>query len=301
LKQEHTFQTICLKLCSNLLNNIITFVEHRNLPMSDNYYEINAENLSHFKAEARKAFAAICNNFGLQEENSILSDTANLFQLTFSNSKIRIVVEGINWGMNTAVYLGRNETSGALYHIHQLIKERTPDKPVTGNQTDQLYGYADYLVTNAADILQGDSSFFNRQEALQKQEKEDALKNLQVEATRKLAEGYIKIDTSYGETIWRKPRPSLAAFKLIKDKFPNCIEVIFNESDILSGGNAPTVITGWKAELDSTVIKDAVICEVSTDKVSMEVIAPKTGRLAWLLEEGIELKASTCIALIVSP
>lgn len=267
--------------------------------MSDNYYEIHAENLSHFKQEARKAFTAICNSFGLQEENSILSDTANLFQLTFSNSKIRIVVEGVNWGMNTAVHLGLNETGSALYSIHQLIKERKPENPVTGNQTDQLYGYAHYLLTNAVDILRGNTTFFNKQEALKKQEKEEIRKTLQAEAARKLAEGYTKIDTPYGETIWRKPRPSLSTWKIIKDKYPNSIEVIFNESDILSGGSAPTVITAWKAELDSTVRKDAVICEISTDKVSMDVIAPKTGQLVWLLEEGIELKASTCIALIV--
>jgi hypothetical protein len=267
--------------------------------MSDNYYEIYAENLSHFKAEARKAFAAICNNFGLQEENRILSDTANLFQLTFSNSKMRIVAEGVNWGMNTAVYLGINQAGCALYGIHQLIKERTPEKPVTGNQTDQLYGYAHYLLANAADILQGDTSFFNRQEALKKQEKEEAFRTLQAEAARKLAEGYIKIETSYGETIWRKPRPSLSTYKIIKDQFPNSVEVIFNETDILSGGNAPTVITGWKVELSSTIKKDTVLCEVSTDKVSMEVIAPRTGQLVWLLEEGIPLNGSACIALIV--
>lgn len=269
--------------------------------MTDNYYEIYAENLSHFKTEARKAFAAVCNSFGLREENITLSDTANLFQLTFSNSTTRIIVEGINWGMNTTVHLGINEAGAALHPIHQLIKERTPEKPIAGNQTDQLYGYAHYLLAYATDILQGDTSFFNRQEALKKQQKEDALKTLQAEAVRKLAEGYIKIETSYGETVWRKPRPSLSAFRIMKDKFPNSAEVIFNETDLLSAGSYPTIITDWKAELDCTVIKDTVICEVSTDKVSMEVIAPRTGKLVWLLEEGIELKAPTCIALIVPP
>lgn len=266
--------------------------------MSDNYYEIYAENLSHFKQEARKAFAPICTNFGFQEENVTLSDTANLFQLTFFNSKIRIIVEGINWGMNTAVHIGINETGAALYSIHQLIKERKPVKPVTGSQVDQLYGYAHYLLSNAADILHGDTTFFNQQEVIKKQQKEEALKIQQAEAARKLAEGYIKIETAYTETIWRKPRPSLSTFKIAKDKFPNSIEVIFNESDLLSGG-APTVITDWKVELHATVNKDEVICEVSTDKVSMEVIAPQTGKLVWLLEEGIALHTSTCIALIV--
>jgi hypothetical protein len=267
--------------------------------MSDNYYEIYAENLAHFREEAVKAFASLCNQFGLQRENVILSATANLLQETFSGSKVRVVVEGINWGMNTAVYLGINEPGSPLYSIHQLIKERQPVQPITGSQTDQLYGYAHYLMTYAADILQGNTRFFNRQDELKKKEKEEALKILHAEIKRKLAAGYTKIDTSYGETIWRKPRPSLLTYKIIKDKFPNSIEVVFNESDILSGGNAATVITDWKVELDCNVTKDAVLCEVSTDKVSMEVIAPQTGKLVWLLEEGIALNASTCIALIL--
>lgn len=267
--------------------------------MSDNYYEIHAENLVHFKQEAGKAFAAICNRFSLQKEDVMLSSTANLFQETFSGSKVRVVVEGINWGMNTTIYLGINEPGSALYSIHQLIKERPSEKPVTGNQVDQLYGYAQYLMTYASDILQGDTSFFKQQDELKQKEKEETLKAIQAETTRKLAAGYTKIDTSYGETIWRKPRPSLSTFKIIKEKNPSAIEVIFNESDILSGGNAPTVITDWKVDLDSTITKDAVICEVSTDKVSMEVVAPQTGKLVWLLEEGIALNTSTCIALIV--
>jgi hypothetical protein len=267
--------------------------------MSDNYYEIHAENLALFKQEAGKAFADICNKFGLQAEDVVSSDTANLFQVTFSGSKVRVVVEGINWGMNTGVYLGMNKPGCTLYSIHQLIKERQPEQPVTGSQTDQLYGYAQYLVAYATDILQGDTSFFNRQDELKKKAQEEELKTLQTETAGKLAEGYTKIDTSYGETIWRKPRPTLSTYTIIKDKFPNSIEVTFNESDILSGGNTPTVITGWKVELDSTITKDTVICEVSTDKVSMEVVAPQTGKLVWLLEEGIALNTSTCIALIV--
>ncbi|MNR31108.1 branched-chain alpha-keto acid dehydrogenase subunit E2 [compost metagenome] len=48
-------------------------------------------------------------------------------------------------------------------------------------------------------------------------------------------------------------------------------------------------------------MKDEVICEISTDKVSVEIVSPHTGRLIWLLEEGVAFKHSTCIALIDSP
>ena len=268
--------------------------------MSDNYYEIHAENLAHFKAEAGKAFAAICNQFGLQREEVMLSATANLFQETFSGSKVRVVVEGINWGMNTTVYLGMNEPGSALYSIHQLIKERTPEKPITGNQAEQLYGYASYLITYAADILQGDSSFFNREEEIKKQTEEEALKTQQAEEAKMLAEGYIKLDTTdYGDPIWRKHRPSLAPYNAIKEQFPNSIEVIFNDNEVLSAGTVPAVIFSWDAELNATVKKDAVIGLISTDKVCIDIIAPQTGKLVWLLEEGIALNASTCIALIV--
>lgn len=309
MKQKHSFQTICLKLCSRL-SNIIVYPRFQLLQclysygiqqhMSDNYYDIYAENLTHFKAEAGKAFAAICNRFGLQKEDVILSATANLFQETFSGNKVRLVVEGINWGMNIAVYLGMNESGSALYSIHQLIKERPAEKPVTGSQTDQLYGYAQYLMTYATDILQGDTSFFNRQEEIRKQAEEEALKTRQAKEARMLAEGYIKLDTiDYGDPIWRKHRPSLGSYNTIKAQFPDSIEVIFNDKEILSSGTIPAVIFSWDVELDATVKKNAVIGLISTDMVCIDILAPQTGKLVWLQEEGIALNAPTCIALIV--
>lgn len=262
------------------------------------YYELNADALHHFKNEARKAFAAICRDFGLQEENVILADTDNLFQVTFSNSKIRIVVEGINWGMNTDVYLGINARGSHLYSILQLIKERKPGIPVAGNQIEQLYGYSQYLMTYAADILQGETTFFSQRDAVIKQEKENAWRAMQTESARKLSEGYIKIDTSFGESIWRKPRPLLSTYSSMKDKFPRSVEVVLNEGEIVSYGQIEAIINDWKIELNEIVTKGEIICEITTEKVSVEIVAPQTGRLVWLLEEGIAIKLSTCIALL---
>jgi hypothetical protein len=263
-----------------------------------NYYELHADALHYFTNEARKAFAGICSSFGLHEENVILTDIDNLFQVTFSNSKIRIVVEGINWGMNTDIRFGENTRDHALYSILQLIKERKPEIPIIGNQIEQLYGYAHYLMTYAADILQGETPFFNQQDVLKKQERENALKITQAESAKKISEGYMKIDTPFGETIWRKPRPLLSTFSSIKDKFPHSLEVVLNEGEILSYSQSEPIITSWKIELDEIVRKYEVICEISTDKVSVEIAAPQTGRLLWLLEEGVALKSSTCIALL---
>lgn len=265
------------------------------------YYELYADELRYFKDEARKAFATICSSFGLQEEHVILRDTDNLFQVTFSNRKIRILVEGINWGMNTNIHFGINKRDGNLYSILQLTRERKPEIPVSGNQIDQLFGYSHYLMTQATDILQGDTTFFNQQEALLKQEKERARKAIQAESDIKLSKGYLRIDTPFGESIWRKPRPLLATYYSIKDKFPHSYEVVFNENDLLSGGTYEPIITNWKIELGEMVIKDQVICEISTDKVSVEIVSPHTGRLVWLLEEGIPFKLSTCIALLDPP
>jgi hypothetical protein len=263
------------------------------------YYKLHADALYNFKNEARKAFAVICNSFGLQEENIILTDIDNLFQVRFSNNKIRIVIEGVNWGMNTSIHFGINAKDSNLYSIQQLIKEREPQIPVAGNQIDQLFGYSHYLMTYAADILKGETTFFNQQEALIKQQKENTYKAIQTESARKLSEGYLKIEVSSGEPIWRKPRPSLSAYSSIKDKFPHSFEVIFNPDDLLSSSPyREAIISNWKIELDDIVMKDEIICEICTDKVSVEIAAPHTGQLIWLLEEGIAFKSSTCIALL---
>jgi hypothetical protein len=263
------------------------------------YYKQHADSLRYFKDEARKAFAPICNSFGLQEEHVILTETANLFQVTFSNSKIRIVAEGINWGMNTGISFGVNTRDSGLYSIQQLIKERKPEIPITGGQIEQLFGYSQYLMTYAPDILQGETSFFKQQEALKKQEKENEKKAMRAEFTRKISEGYLKIDTPFGEPVWRKPRPLLSTYSIIKDKFPNSIDIVFNEDDLSCFEQHEAFITNWKIELDEIVIKDEVICEVSTDKVWVEIVAPQTGRLVWLLEEGVTFKFSSPIALLV--
>lgn len=261
------------------------------------YYELHADGLRYFKDEARKAFAPICSSFGLQEENVILTDTDNLFQVTFSNSKIRISAEGVNWGMNTNIHFGINSRDSDRYNILELIKERKPEIPIAGGQIDQLYGYAHYLMKYAADILEGETTFFSQQETLIKQEKENAWKVIQAESIRKLSEGYIKIDTKFGEPIWRKPRPLLSPYITIKDKFPNSVDVVF-EGDLTGFEQHEAIVTNWKVELDEIVIKDEVICEISTDKVWVEIVAPQTGRLVWLLEEGIAFKFPDSIALL---
>ena len=108
----------------------------------------------------------------------------------------------------------------------------------------------------------------------------------------------MEIDTPFGEPVWRKPRPLLSTYRSIKDKFPHSFEVVVSEGDLISFEQYDAFITHWKVELDEIVRKDEVICEISTDKVWVEIVAPQTGRLLWLLEEGVVFKFSSCIALI---
>ncbi|MBB6502036.1 biotin/lipoyl-containing protein [Pedobacter cryoconitis] len=261
------------------------------------YNQLTAHLVPYFKDEARKAFAPICSSFGLQEEDVILRDIDNRFQITFSNSKIRIVIEGRNWGMNTNIYLQINTRDSDRYSIEELINERKPEIPIAGGQIDQLYAYADYLMKYATDILEGDTTFFSQQEAMRKQEKENARIAMEAEATRKISEGYLKIDPPFGAPVWRKPRPLLSPYSIIKDKFPNSVGVVF-EDDLACFEQYEAFITNWKIELGEIVIKDEVICEISTDKVWAEIVAPQTGRLIWLLEEGIVFKFPGSIALL---
>jgi hypothetical protein len=106
------FSALSMRLANNLYLRV-------SISMQD-YYKIHVDELHYFKNEARKAFAIISNSFGLREEKLSLTDADNLFQVTFSNSKIRIVVKGINWGMNTAIHFGVNARDGNLYSILQL-------------------------------------------------------------------------------------------------------------------------------------------------------------------------------------
>ena len=62
-----------------------------------------------FLDQARAAFAFLERDFGFQEEPIPLAEKPylNQFAVWYASSTTRIVVEGINWGTNTRVALGR--------------------------------------------------------------------------------------------------------------------------------------------------------------------------------------------------
>lgn len=264
--------------------------------MQGDYDQIHTENIHYFKDEARKAFAKICTTYHFREENTPTHKHGNPFQITFSNGKVRFVLEGINWGMNTTMWLGTAGKESVLHSAHHLMKIRPTSIVVEGSQIEQLYRYADFLMVNTPDILQGDLTVIDQLDALLEKEKTEALYAEQAEEARRISEGYLKIDTAIGESVWRAPRPELLPYEATKEKFPKSAEVVVSET--FSEEDRPMVVTEWKIVLGATVKKDDVICEISTEKVSIDVFASCTGKLVWILEEGIPLGPSRCIALV---
>ncbi len=267
------------------------------------YYRQHADSIAHFKTEARKAFAEICETYGLQERTSRLRNYENHFQIVFSNRRLKIRAEGINWGMNAAVFLRTNRKNGVWFSISHLLQERVPDAPVIGSQTEQLYGYAQYLQIKAADILAGGCSFFDKLEAKFQKEKEEAEKTKQTEIVKKLAEGYTQIENAYGEPILRKPRPKWPVYEAAREQFSEATEVILTDVLETQPGGAlqlhTAIITKWYADVGETVQQHENLCTLTTDKVELDIPSPVSGKLVWLLPEGTMVEEKYVIAIIL--
>lgn len=269
----------------------------------NDYYKQHVEGIAYFKAEARKAFADICKKYGLYERNPRLRTFYNHFQITFSNRKVRIYIEGINWGMNTDVYIGENRKDKCLYSLWHLIEIRPPVTPVTGSQIDQLYGYAAYLKKYASDGLSGDQQFFDELTEKLKRDEEAKKQAKQRVIDEKLATGYILIKSPFGESVLRKPRLHLPDYSVIKAQFPQAVDVFSDETigDLIKGqdNQAIGIVRIWHKDLHELVQSNELICEFETDKVTVDVLAPITGTLLWLIPEGTVIKFDDAIALIL--
>ena len=126
-----------------------------------------------FLDQARAAFAFLERDFGFQEEPIPLAEKPylNQFAVWYASSTTRIVVEGINWGTNTRVALGRagsvsqfeNYDFGDLLAIRATAEQT--EQSVSGEQLEQLRQYAALLPETAAEFLRGDHSIFPELEA----------------------------------------------------------------------------------------------------------------------------------------
>ncbi len=269
-----------------------------------NYYEEHADAIAYFKVEARQAFVGICQEYNFQEQQCPPNDYQNQFQIVFASPSIRILAEGIHWGMNTRISLSRNVSGCQWYGVERLMAERKPATPIVGSQIEQLYGYAHYLQTQAADLLAGDVHLLEQWEVAQAQEQEDSKRTNQAETDQKLAAGYVPIENPYGESILRKPRVQLPDFEVARTQFPEATAVtpsIFAEV-LLQGteNDHVAIIDQWFKDIGELVHSNEILCELSTDKVVVEMPSPTSGKLVWLLPEGTLVQANDVIALIIS-
>lgn len=258
--------------------------------------------ITYFKAEARKAFAEICQQYDFVELKQPLNSYENQFQLVFESPHIRIKAEGINWGMNATIYLSKKLPESPCFGIGQFCAERMPTTPISGSQTEQLYGYAHYLQTYATDILSGDPRFLDQLEATLEVAKQEAAGAKQTEVDRKLAAGYISIDNPYGEPVLRKFRANLPPYETAQTQFSQAKEIAmdrFADSMVDGDGKQGTgIIDVWFKEIGDYVQMNECVCEVSTDKVCMEINSLVSGQLVWLLPEGTLVQTGQTIALV---
>ena len=115
-----------------------------------------------FRRRVREAFAFL-EALGFREES--VPSGRNPVAVWFSSAKARVVVEGINWGLNARVALGRagDKAEFENYDLGDLLAIRGAADPVTaqpGSQAAQLPGLAEALRVHGGDVLAGDFAAF---------------------------------------------------------------------------------------------------------------------------------------------
>ncbi len=121
------------------------------------------ESIERFRQESREAFLPVLEKYGFKEEALPKIQYINEYQVRWANDTTRIIVEGINWGMNIDVRLASLEESIMEYETYafdDLLALRNPGfVPVDGQQA-QMAQYANQLAENAIDVLSGDFLVF---------------------------------------------------------------------------------------------------------------------------------------------
>lgn len=124
-------------------------------------------NPDEFRSRAREAFAFLI-ELGFKEER--VPGTKNPVAVWFSNGATRVVVEGINWGMNARLALGRAGTPATFenYDLEDLLAVRQAENVASlhaGDQLAQVSQLAAALRTYGTDVLAGDFDIFPQLQA----------------------------------------------------------------------------------------------------------------------------------------
>jgi hypothetical protein len=123
-----------------------------------------------FRDGARREFAFLEHEYGFQEQPIPANiPFSNPCAVWFATPTTRVVIEGINWGMNARVAVGSVHREGRFenYDLGDLVAIRENIAAVNGDtapppsgQLEQLIYYATLLRHLADDVLRGDHSAF---------------------------------------------------------------------------------------------------------------------------------------------
>ncbi len=118
-----------------------------------------------FKDHARKSFSFLIGSYGFQEQ--ALGKFDNDYSVNFITSETKVIVEGINWGLNSRVAVGSSTGTFENYDLGDVLTVLCPERSLSDsdlekNQTEQLSLMANLLKECAEQILLGDHSSFPR-------------------------------------------------------------------------------------------------------------------------------------------
>jgi len=127
-----------------------------------------------FRELAESAFGLLVDEFGFREEAIPFDQDPflNKVAIWYTSEVTRVVVEGINWGLNARVALGRAGLVTAFenYDLGDLLAMRRPEPAVASRraarrqaregQLAQLRQHAVALREVGADVLRGDHTVF---------------------------------------------------------------------------------------------------------------------------------------------
>ena len=116
-----------------------------------------------FAAQCRDSFAFL-SEFGFTSAPLPEREFINQFQVRFSNGKVIVVIEGVNWGYNTDVYL--EDSAGIRVPLVLFIPREQrgalPERRAgDADQCFQIRAAAKHIAEHCVGLLQGDMTRFH--------------------------------------------------------------------------------------------------------------------------------------------
>ena len=118
-----------------------------------------------FKDHARKSFLFLIASYGFREQ--ALEKFDNEFSVNYINSCTKIVVEGINWGLNSRVAVGSSTGKFENYDLGDVLTVLCPERAMNDadfkpKQIEQLTLMAKLLLECAEPVLLNDHTSFTK-------------------------------------------------------------------------------------------------------------------------------------------